>query len=125
MFWRYNYLGVSWAVFILILCGLPGDQFRRSKIEHADMVIHAFLFGVLAFLLVVGFWKQSTYRTLRFYTMRKVFVLCVLYGVIVELLQATVFIDRSIELSDMMFNALGTVMGLITFSAIYGYKPYW
>lgn len=124
MFWRYNYLGILWAIFILVLCGLPGDQFAKSKLEHADSVIHLFLFGVLFFLLSVGFIKQTTYRQLRSHTLRKVFIITVAYGVIVELLQATIFVGRSIELSDMLFNALGAFIGMMVFMSIYGRRAY-
>ena len=125
MFWKYNYQGISWAIFILILLGLPGDKFERSKLEYADLAIHAFLFGVLAFLLAVGFLKQSSYKKLRVMTLRKVLILCVVYGIIVEILQATIFIHRTIELSDMVLNAVGALIGLSVFGAIYGIKSYW
>ncbi|NQV53421.1 MAG: VanZ family protein [Flavobacteriales bacterium] len=124
MFLKYNYLGVAWAVMILVLCGLPGDQYDGSKVQNADLAIHALLFGVLSFLLTEGFLKQSSYRKLRFQTMRKVFVLTVLYGVVIELLQGTVFIDRSIETMDIVFNTIGSLTGLTVFGAVYGVKGY-
>lgn len=124
MFLRYNYQGIGWALFILLLCGLPGKQFERSEVVNADAAIHAFLFGMLFFLLAVGFIKQSTFRQLRVHTLRKVFVLTVAYGVLVEFLQATVFIDRSIELSDMLFNGLGSLIGMFVFISIYGKRAY-
>jgi VanZ family protein len=124
MFFRYNYQGLSWALFILVLCGLPGDQFERSKLVNADLAIHVFLYAVLFFLLSVGFIKQTSYRILREQTLRKVFIITVVYGVIVEVLQGTVFIGRSIELSDMMFNAVGSLIGMLVFMSIYGRRAY-
>jgi VanZ family protein len=124
MFFRYNYQGIGWALFIMLLCGLPGEQFERSKMVNADAAIHSFLFGVLFFLLAVGFIKQSTFSYLRVHTLRKVFVITLAYGVLVELLQATVFIDRSIELSDMLFNGLGSLIGMVVFMSIYGKRAY-
>lgn len=124
MFLKYNYLGLSWAVLILVLCGLPGDQFESSKVENVDFVIHMILFGVLSFILTEGFIKQSSFRGLRKQTMRKVFVLAVVYGVVIEFLQGTIFIGRSIELMDMVFNTLGAATGLTVFGAVYGVKGY-
>jgi VanZ family protein len=124
MFWKFNYLGVSWAVFILVLSGLPGDQFEQSKLENADKVIHVFLYGVLVFLLAVGFLKQSSFRQLKEQTLRKVALMAVVYGILVEGLQATVFVGRSIEVSDMLFNGVGVIIGLGVFGSIYGIRAY-
>ena len=124
MFFRYNYQGIAWAFFILVLCGLPGSQFEKSKLMHADAVIHLFLYAVLFFLLSVGFIKQTTFHQLKRSTLRKVFVITVVYGVLVEFLQGTVFIERSVEVSDMVFNAMGSFIGMIVFMSIYGRRAY-
>lgn len=124
MFWRHNMLGFSWALLILILCGLPGDQFEKSKLLHADKVVHTVLFGVLFFLLSVGFIKQRRFRQLRNHTLLKVFVISTLYGVIIEALQGLVFLHRSIELSDMLFNTVGSLSGLTLFLLVYGRHSY-
>lgn len=124
MFWKYNYQGIAWAVFILILFGLPGEQFEKSSLANADLAIHAILFGVLVFLLAVGFQKQSTYRFLKEHTLLKVFAVSILYGVIVEILQGTIFIGRSIEAVDILFNSIGSFLGLALFGSIYGVREY-
>lgn len=124
MFLKYNYQGLLWALFILVLCGLPGDQFEQSKLVNADIAIHIFLYAVLFFLLSVGFVKQSAYRILKEHTLRKVFLITVVYGILVEFLQGTVFIGRSIELSDMVFNGVGAMIGMLVFMSIYGRKAY-
>ncbi|MEZ4721997.1 MAG: VanZ family protein [Flavobacteriales bacterium] len=112
MFWKHNALGVSWALLILVLCGLPGDQFQSSQQPNVDKVIHIILFGVLYVLVVVGFIKQRAYPYLRKKTLTKVFIATVVYGVLIEVLQATVFVGRSIEIFDMAFNVVGAFAGL-------------
>jgi VanZ family protein len=124
MFWKYNYLGISWAVFILILLGLPGSQFERSAQPNVDIFVHGILFGVLAFQLSVGFLKQSSFKGLRVHTLTKVFVMCVVYGLITEVLQGTIFVGRSVEATDMLFNGVGALAGLSVFGSIYGVKEY-
>ena len=124
MFWKYNYQGVSWALLILVLSGFPGEQFDRSKIENADIFVHAFLYAVLFFLLSVGFLKQTTFKGLKIYTLRKTFFIAVVYGIVIEVLQATVFINRSFQLSDILFNAVGALLGFACFASIYGVKKY-
>ncbi len=124
MFWKYNYQGALWTLLILMLSGFPGDQFERSKIENADIFVHAFLYAVLFFLLAVGFLKQSSFNRLKVFTLRKVFVLTVSYGALIEVMQATIFVNRSFQLSDIVFNTVGALMGFACFGAIYGVRKY-
>ncbi|MDP4663643.1 MAG: VanZ family protein [Salibacteraceae bacterium] len=124
MFLRHNFLGISWAIFILILCGLPGEQFQKSYITNADKVIHTFLFAVLFFLLSVGFIKQRTFPYLRIKTLSKVLIISMLYGLVTEVLQGAVFIGRSIDLFDAIFNGFGCLVGYGLFLAIYGRESY-
>lgn len=124
MFLRHNFLGIAWAVFILILCGLPGDQFQKSHITNADKVIHTFLFAVLVFLLSVGFIKQRTFPYLRQNTLSKVIVMSIAYGALIEVLQGVLFVGRSIDFYDAVFNAFGCFVGYGLFIAIYGRESY-
>ena len=124
MFLRHNFLGISWAIFILILCGLPGEQFQKSCITNADKEIHTFLFAVLFFLLSVGFIKQRTFPYLRIKTLSKVLIISMLYGLVTEVLQGAVFIGRSIDLFDAIFNGFGCLVGYGLFLAIYGRESY-
>jgi len=124
MFLRHNLLGILWAIFILILCGLPGEQFQKSHISNADKVIHTFLFAVLFFLLSVGFIKQRTFPYLRINTLSKVLIISMLYGLVIEVLQGAVFIGRSIDLYDAIFNGIGCLVGYGLFLAIYGRESY-
>lgn len=124
MFWKYNYQGISWALLILMLSGFPGEQFERSKIDNADIFVHSFLYAVLFFLLSVGFLKQTTFKSLKIYTLRKTFFISVVFGALIEVLQATVFINRSFQLSDIVFNTVGALLGFACFGAIYGIRKY-
>jgi VanZ family protein len=124
MFWKYNYQGAFWTLLILMLSGFPGDQFERSEIENADIFVHAFLYAVLFFLLSVGFLKQSSFNRLKVFTLRKVFILTVSYGALIEVIQATIFVNRSFQLSDIVFNTVGALMGFACFGAIYGVRKY-
>ena len=124
MFWKYNYPGISWALLILMLSGFPGEQFERSKIDNADIFVHTFLYAVLFFLLSVGFLKQTTFKSIKIYTLRKTFFISLVFGALIEVLQATVFINRSFQLSDIVFNTVGALLGFACFGAIYGIRKY-
>jgi len=124
MFLRHNALGIAWALFIFVLCALPGSQFKEAKHEHLDKVIHVTLFSVLFVLLAVGFIKQKLFPYLRRHVKLKVWLGCLVYGVIIELLQGSLFIERSVEITDIFANAIGASVGLGAFLLIYGRGSY-
>lgn len=129
MFLKHNILGLGWVLLILILCGLPGDQFKDAKHEHLDKVIHVILFGILFLLLAVGFLKQRAFGFLRSWAIPKAAIICVVYGVLIELAQWLVFSGRSLEFYDIVANIVGVSIGICGFFLIYGtenyYKPYY
>lgn len=124
MFLRHNALGLGWAIFILVLSGIPGNQFGQSQHEHLDKVVHILLYAVLYLLLLVGFIKQQHFHWLRVWPKLKTALIAIGYGVIIEYLQGLIFIDRSIELYDMIANSIGVGIGLGLFYLIYGKETY-
>ncbi len=124
MFLRHNWLGIGWALFILVLCALPGGQFEKSTYVFADKVIHTFLYAVLFLLLSTGFIKQSTFQWLRTYPLQKVFAISTVYGLVIEVLQGLIFSSRSIEGLDVIANMIGSFIGLVIFFLVYGREDY-
>lgn len=124
MFWRYNKFSIAWAVFILLLCGLPGGEFSETQgFIGFDKWLHALLFGILVVSTSVGFLKQNRYPRLHLFAVRTAFLFTLGYGIIIEVLQGTVFVDRSIEADDLLANLAGTCLGTIAFYVIYG-RPF-
>ncbi len=120
---------VVWALFIAVLCGLPGKDIPHiSLLEllNFDKFVHASLFFILVILI---------YRAVRQTPNRKnamVYALClsVPYGGILEILQQELFKDRAADLLDFTANSLGCLLawGYISFqenrkikSLIYSY----
>lgn len=124
MFLRHNVLSFSWALLIFILSALPGSQFEDSTYPHADKVLHAILYGVLFLLLLVGMIKQKAFEWIRDKVKLKVFLIVLLYGILLELLQGYVFQGRSIEPLDIAANLVGIGFGFVTFLLIYGTEKY-
>lgn len=118
MFWRYNYPAFIWAILILILCGLPGDQIPDLSFLQwlkPDKVVHLFLFGIFCFLLLNGFTKQIHFYFLNKNAFAIALFLSISYGCIIEILQQTMFIHRSGDVKDAIANAIGTFIGFWVF----------
>ena len=115
MFWRYNWPAFAWAIFVLLLCGLPGDDFPELTFLEwlkPDKIAHLVLFGVQCYLLIKGFSSQNIFQLLNKNAIILAFLISISYGGIVEILQNYVFIHRSGDIRDAVANAIGAFIGL-------------
>ena len=65
------------------------------------------MFGILNYLLIKGFDKQGFFMTLSRSSKTYATVISILYGILTEILQATVFINRQGDVRDALADALG------------------
>ena len=120
MFFRHLFPSFLWALFILILMGMPGTQVPSVDIFQIDKVVHLFVYLVFVQLLIVGFKKQRSYKSLIYRSIPYAVGIGISYGIITEVLQGTIFVARSIELLDMLANAIGCLLGVISFRIVFG-----
>lgn len=118
MFLRYNLPGIVWGLIILILLGLPDDDFPDTSflnIPYFDKIVHIFLFLVFVFLLAYGFAKQNRFNILH----RKFLLLSlltgVIYGGLTEIFQEVIFTERTSDFFDFIADIAGCLTGLIFF----------
>jgi VanZ family protein len=115
MFLRHNIAGILWAIFIFILCSLPGytiPHYRWTDLLSIDKAVHAFLFGILTFLLIRGFKKQTEFPFLHLHTLVIVFMISASYGGLLELMQNYCFIDRTGSWFDFIANTTGSLIAI-------------
>ncbi len=111
----------AWAVVILILCGIPGSNFPKLTFLEwlrPDKIVHLILFGTQAFLLIKGFLRQTKYSSLQLRSKSLGVTIAILYGILVEVLQSTIFIGRTGDYRDAIANAIGAFVGLLIFNRI-------
>lgn len=122
MLFRHLKPAVFWALFILVLCSIPGKQLPEAPFWDLlafDKTAHMAVFLVFAVLLKVSFLKQHQYAKLKYFANRFTLIIAISYGVIIEILQSTLFTDRYADVNDMLANAIGVVLGLLIFKLIY------
>jgi len=124
MFLKHNYKGLLWALFILVLSGLPSSEFKGPTYQNIDLIIHAILYAILFVLLCTGFIKQRAVDWLRTFALIKTAILSVTYGALMEVLQSALFSSRSFELADILANTVGVGVGVVFFLLVYGKKSY-
>lgn len=111
------YAAAVWAIFILILCGIPGKHIPEItfwKWLKWDKVTHLALFGMQAYLLLRADRLQQG-KKLTLLRIRGWVTLAIFYGAVIEILQLTVFTGRSADYRDAIANGLGAILGMIAF----------
>jgi len=122
LFFRSYKYAVSWAALILVLSCLPAAEFENKQINHFDLLIHFFMYGIFTLLLVLGNVRRMQYIKHLGYPLISAWCVAVLFGLVVEFLQGTVFVSRSFEWYDALANAVGSSVGAALFYLIFG-KP--
>jgi len=116
---RKQWPAIIWALFILIVTGIPGNQVPKipTFLEwlSPDKIVHVFIFGILSYLMLYGTRLQYFKSKSRSYIVFTVVLISASYGLITELLQYYVFVGRSGNAFDFYANSLGAVAGAVAY----------
>lgn len=110
---KYSFtLALSWTAIIFILCCTPGRFIPTTswlELLSFDKFVHASIFFTL-----VCFWLIYLFQTnkLSNATIILTLLFCIGYGGSLEIMQATVFSQRSGDWLDFIANSFGCLMGL-------------
>lgn len=121
MFLKHNKWSLLWAMIILILCGIPGRDIPHIsflEILSFDKFVHAGVFFVLILLTIRGFLLQTNFIKLQRSAKLVALIVCIIYGGLLEIMQGTMFEDRSADVFDFIANSLGCVLGMLMYSKI-------
>jgi aminopeptidase YwaD len=110
-------LTVGWCVIILILCATPGHLVPSptwADLLSIDKLVHAIIFFILCGLLLLVTLKYNAPQAL----VILVVLASIAYGGLIEILQATCFINRSGNWQDFIADAFGCLIALLTLKRI-------
>ena len=114
---KYSLLAaISWTIIIFVLCCTPGKYVPTAhwlELLSFDKFVHASIFFILTCLwLLVGFKINKLSVSFMIF----IIITCIAYGGLLEVMQATVFSQRSGDWLDFIANSFGCLMGLWFFS---------
>jgi VanZ family protein len=98
----------------MIVCAIPGGSLPKVSgfnIPYFDKIVHAFLYIPLTFFLGAEFdLSNKTYLRIGgpFITM----LIIAAYGGLIEILQGSLFINRSADIADLLADVVGGLAGL-------------
>lgn len=107
------------TLFILALHAIPGSDLPAEdwmSLFHVDKWIHLGMFASLSCAWLIAFGKMGMVRRGRVW----VGVGCLIYSVLLEAGQTTLFTDRHADLLDIVADLAGTAAGWAVFRLIYG-----
>mgnify|MGYP001302378814 CR=1 FL=1 len=114
---KYSLLAaVLWTLIIFILCCTPGQYIPTTnwlELLSFDKFVHASIFFVLTCLWLISLLKINKLSNL---SIILILLSCVLYGGLLEIMQATVFSNRSGDWLDFIANSFGCLMGFWFFN---------
>jgi hypothetical protein len=105
--YKYRYV-ILWSLFILFACGANPGTLAKLRLEDLfgyDKPIHAFLFGMQAWLWIIASPKPITQNKLLL-----ICLACAGYGAGIEFMQKWFFVGRTYDYFDMTANILGCVI---------------
>ena len=128
MLFKHFYQTVGWALVIALLCGMPGKDIPHIsflELLSFDKWVHA---GIFMILYCIALMNTNTYLLARgkALTMNRYLIwigVCVAYGVVLEILQGLVFVERSADIYDAIANSAGVVIGYYISRKFIGANP--
>lgn len=115
-----------WAFFILIITGMPGryvpEVLSFWDWLSVDKIVHVGVFALLSFLILNGLLQQYIESKTRYLFVLGAVGSSLAYGLLTEVLQATVFIGRDGNAFDFLADSLGAFGGWVMFVILHRKK---
>lgn len=106
---------IIWGVILAFLMLLPQDAFPESKLLSYDKLAHIAVFALLSVLVATGFLLKSNNQEYKTIHRTKTLTICVVYGLVLEILQQFVP-GRMSDIYDLLANLIGVLLGVIVFT---------
>lgn len=106
---KHFFPALAWLVFVTVLSTMPGVQLPRFSLIGTDKLGHAFVYGVLVWLVLRGVARAGAARSA--WIGFAAFAFSAGYGAFMEWVQGTFFPGRFFEWDDMIANTFGAAVG--------------
>lgn len=115
MFFKKYKLSIILGLIILVLSALPGYKLPDLRINAGDKIGH-----LIAYLALAATFSAEHARVLRWSSRTDrwlivVGLICITYGLTLEVLQGTIFYQRTFDFADIAANTLGSVLGIVLY----------
>lgn len=111
-----NFIFIA-ITFTITIVGLSLFKLPNTDIgvKNVDKIYHLIAYFSLAFAWLVSFYQQKSKKML-------IVLACVVFGIIIEVLQSALTYYRTGDYLDVFANTLGVLLALLFFNAIFKKK---
>jgi VanZ family protein len=106
---------ILWGLFLVILHILPGSVFPKLPtyldLLQPDKLVHIAMFGVLTFLLIMGFSREGNPQIVTKYPVLMAIITALLFGALMELIQNYFIPNRFGDIYDEIADFAGSLAG--------------
>ncbi len=119
MLFQQQWRAIVWALFILVITGIPGSYIPGITTFwdwlQPDKIVHVFIFAVLSFAILYGVRSQYYQSKHRYYYAVIAVGSTATYGLLTEVLQHYIFIGRHGNVYDVLADCVGALTGWLLF----------
>ncbi|QOD59969.1 VanZ family protein [Polaribacter haliotis] len=105
---------VTLSILYLSLMKMPKYE---VQVSHLDKLQHGFAYFTLSICWLLSFFDKPSKKYL-------IVFLCILFGIIIEVLQSELTSYRTGDYLDVLANTTGVLIGLVVFNQIYKKNRY-
>ena len=99
---------IAYIVVITVLSLVSIDTKTNINVDFADKIIHVIIHTINVILLYILFIKFKVAKSLLI-----AIIVSILYGIIIEILQEYISINRQFDIFDIYANCFGTIIAAI------------
>ncbi|NNK82592.1 MAG: VanZ family protein [Flavobacteriaceae bacterium] len=99
---------IAYIVVITVLSLVSIDTKTNINVDFADKIIHVIIHTINVILLYIVFLKFKVAKSLLL-----AIIVSILYGIIIEILQEYIAINRQFDIFDIYANCFGTIIAAI------------
>ena len=102
-------IGITIAIAYLSLMRMP--KVEVISFNNIDKLYHLFAYFTLSSCWLFSFYKKPSLKYI-------IILICIIYGIIIEVLQDTLTLYRTGDYNDVLANTIGIILGLLVFNII-------
>ena len=114
------FIAIALSIIIAIISLISAANLPSHNFNISDKLLHAFAYFALIWSWLLVFRSRHNIKTKLL-----IFICLVVFGIILELLQGSMMLNRSADWKDVVANSIGLLAGLVSFKYVYKvlFKP--
>jgi len=108
------FLAIGITLFIGYL-SLKKIDYIPIQLSHSDKIYHAIAYFILGLTWLLSFPKSLQKKKLKY----AIVIFCIIYGIVIEVLQATLTAYRTASLLDVVANTVGVIVAMTLYNRVY------